>query len=115
MNQIAIDFEAPRAQREIGMACAMEHAERVSPGWKDLAYQFLLDFARNHPSFISEDVSDASKAAGMEQPPTDRAWGSLYVKAAKSGVIVQSGTGRSRRRHNSLCPRWQSRVCELAE
>ncbi len=91
------------------MIQAIDHADAVSPRWSDVAYAFLLQFARKHATFISEDVSDASKAWGMVQPPTDRAWGSVYRRAIKAGVIVQDGCGRSRRRHASICPMWRSK------
>lgn len=96
--------------RERGMAQSLEHAEREHFDWADQAYEFLRTYAKGHAEFISEDVSDASKAAGFPQPPTDRAWGMIYRRAIKRGVIIQVGTGRSRRRHASICPRWGSLV-----
>jgi hypothetical protein len=110
-EQQTIDFEAARAARDAGMTQAGEHAERVQAGWKDQAFEFLVRFARRRRFFISEDVSDASKEdPTFPQPPTDRAWGSIYVRAAREGVIVQDGSGRSRRRHASICPRRRSLV-----
>lgn len=102
------DMGMARAARDAGMQQSLDHAEAVYEGWQDEAYRFLERYARSHAYFISEDVSDASKAADMNQPPTDRAWGSLYRRAAKDGLIVQDGCGRSRRRHASICPRWKS-------
>lgn len=112
MNQLSIDFA--RAARDEGMQRAADHAERVTPQWLETAFAFLTTYARTHEKFISEDVSDASKAWGMIQPPTDRAWGSVYVRAVKSGIIVQDGAGRSRRRHASICPLWRSLIYKRA-
>ena len=109
-GQLSIDFAAAKSARDAGMQQAAIHAERVAEGWTDLAYQFLVQFAEKNQTFISEDVSDASKAWGMLQPPTDRAWGSVYVRAVKAGIIKQDGAGRSRRRHASICPMWRSLV-----
>lgn len=103
-------FQHAEAQRDIGMHRAARHAEEVHMHWNDQAYAFLVAFSRTHKEFISEDVSDASKAQGFPQPPTDRAWGSVYRKACRNDVIIQVGTGRSRRRHASICPRWGSLV-----
>lgn len=115
MNQIALDFETARAQRDAGMSQAVQHAEDVCPKWGDRAYEFLCDFAKRHTSFISEDVSDATKLdPSFPQPPTDRAWGSIYRRAAKDRLIVQEGLGRSRRRHASICPRWRSCIATNA-
>lgn len=101
-------FTHAEAQRDVGMMRAARHAESVHLHWNDQAYEFLVEFARTHEQFISEDVSDASKVADFPQPPTDRAWGSIYRKACKHDVIIQVGTGRSRRRHASICPKWGS-------
>jgi hypothetical protein len=106
MSQIDLDFS--RAARDRGMAQALDHAEREEPTWGDLAFAFLKRYAARHATFISEDVSDASREWGMIQPPTDRAWGPIYCRAAKAGIIVRDGTGVSRRRHASICPRWRS-------
>lgn len=108
------DYAAAKAERDAGMRLAADHAEDTSPGWNDRAYAFLVAFARTHDEFISEDVSDASKAGDFPQPPTDRAWGSVYRKACKNDIIIQVGTGRSRRRHASICPRWGSLVYQGA-
>lgn len=100
---------AARARDE-GIKRAADHADRTTPEWTDVAYSFLLSFARDHELFISEDVSNASKSAAFPQPPTDRAWGTVYRRAAKAGIIVQDGFGRSARRHASICPRWRSKI-----
>lgn len=97
-------------EREEGMQRALDRANRKVANWSDLAYQFLERYARQHGTFISEDVSEASKQWGMEQPPTDRAWGGVYRRAQKGGVITPDGTGRSKRRHNTICLRWRSLI-----
>jgi hypothetical protein len=101
---------SPAAQRDSGMLQAARHAEEVHENWNDRAYAFLVEYARHHPNFISEDVSDASIKVGFPQPETLRAWGSVYIKAIRNDVIIQVGAGRSRRRHASICPRWGSLI-----
>ena len=101
--------ESQRAAAE-GMRQAADHANKERHGWTADAYIFLLAFAERNTLFISEDVSSASKALGFPQPPTDRAWGAVYRKAIRDGVITQEGTGRSSRRHASICPRWRSQI-----
>lgn len=101
-----------RAEAEQGMDQAGEHADQVYPGWREEAYEFLVSYAERHPFFISEDVSDATKDLNhFVQPPTDRAWGSVYRRAIKERIIERAGTGISRRRHASICPKWRSLVC----
>lgn len=106
-----IDLAAARAQRDAGMQRAIEHAEDLNEDWSEQAYDFLIAFAQRNATFQSEDVSDASKrVTGFPQPPTDRAWGSIYTRAARAGVIEQHGIARSRRRHASVCILWRSLV-----
>jgi hypothetical protein len=100
--------------RDAGMRRATDHADDTHRGWNDRAYDFLVGFASTHAEFISEDVSDASRLAGFPQPPTLRAWGSVYRRAIRNDVIVQVGAGRSRLRHASICPRWGSLLCKAA-
>jgi hypothetical protein len=114
MTQLKINFEQARAARDSGMQQALDHAQAENPDWKTVAYTWLIGYAKTHPSFISEDVGDAYEAAGLPAPPTRRAWGSLYTKAAREGYITQDGMGRSRMRHASICPRWRSLVCRTA-
>jgi hypothetical protein len=101
--------EAVRA-RDAGMQRAAEHAEQTHRGWNERAFDFLRDYAMQNAEFISEDVSDASLATGFPQPPTLRAWGSVYRRAIREDVIIQTGSGRSRRRHATICPRWGSLI-----
>lgn len=105
-------LEYAEQQATAGMAVALDHAESVTAGWADRAYSFLVRFAKDRDTFISEDVSDASKHdPDFPQPPTDRAWGHIYRRAVKNGIIVRhNSVGKSRRRHASICPVWQSRI-----
>lgn len=105
--------EAEAAALE-GMERAADHADRAngfdSGRWREEALNFLFAFARGNRYFISENVSAASRVAELTQPPTDRAWGPVYKDAQKHGYIVQDGSGKSARRHNSICPRWRSLI-----
>jgi hypothetical protein len=105
-----IDAIEARKQADAGMKRAADHANETHSGWTDEAYSFLLSFARAHEFFISEDVSGAAKRSPLASPPTDRAWGGVYRRAAKAGIIVKDGTGISNRRHGSVCPRWRSKI-----
>jgi hypothetical protein len=108
--QLQLEYMQAFAARDEGMQRALSHAQRECADWKIIAYAWLIGYARTHKEFISEDVGDAHLAAGLSQPPTRRAWGPLYVKAQREGYIVLCGTGRSRMRHASVCPKWRSLV-----
>jgi len=110
MNQVAFDFSAARAAANRGMRQALDHAEYTDQEWPDLAYAFLCRYARSHEFFEGWHVTEAARLCGYDAPTTGRAWGSLYVKAQKDGVMVKAGAGRNPHRHNSICERYRSLV-----
>lgn len=120
-TQLHSNDKSIKQARQEGMsraADAMIAADNQIEGWSTIAYDFLCRFARNRadtePHFISEDVSKASKEKApngepyVPEPPTDRAWGSLYARARREGFIDKDGTGTSARRHGSVCIRWRA-------
>lgn len=107
--QMSIDFA--RAQREVAIQRVQDAAERRSPGWTDLALQFLALYAMRHPVFSSEDVLDASIDYGLPQPHDARAWGAVYRAAERRGVIRRSSIVYLRRRgHCSPALKWESAI-----
>lgn len=76
--------------RDNGMKQATDHANRVIPAWSTLAYHFLLNYIKTVPGFMTEDVRRAS-AGQVPEPPSNRAWGSIVVRAKKAGVIIPDG------------------------
>ena len=56
MTQATFDFTGEQLKRA-GMDLAQEHADAVTPGWSELAYQFLVNqFLPLHKRFMAEDV-----------------------------------------------------------
>lgn len=114
MNQLAIDFEA-RAQRDAGIRKAVDHAEDVTPGWSDRAFEMLRCFADDHRlngggSFTSEDLRTYASNLGLPSPPHLRAWGGVFQRGAKAGVIVKAGftTARAPHVHKSILATWRA-------
>lgn len=114
MEQHAIDFEAARLARDAGIAAAADHAERETPGWKDLAYDVFVDYARHNAEFLTEDVRFANPQ--LPQPPDKRAWGHVAIRAVKAGVIEHGGFAKAKdaKVHCSVNTLWRSRVCVRA-
>ena len=109
MNQGALDFTAARERRDVGIACATDHADRVIPSWRDKALAFVTEFARTaREPFLTENVVAASKAQGFEQPPDARAWGGPMRRAANAGVIRACGTGKAATSNLSPKVLWES-------
>lgn len=87
-----LDIKQARAERDTGINRAVDHADRVSEGWSDRAYQFLLKFLSGHNGpFMAEEVRSAAALMDFELPPSARAWGAVILKAAKAGIIERVG------------------------
>jgi hypothetical protein len=108
VNQPAFDFETARAERDAGIAQAIDHADRIEPAFKDRAYAWIVAYAKDHRRFISEQCTDAAAATGLVSPADSRAWGHPFRKAVRDGVIRKVGFGISTRRHLSPTPLWES-------
>jgi hypothetical protein len=95
--------------RDEGMARSANHAEAVTPGWKDLAFLIFCDYARTHPTFTTEHVRLHAMAAGLiEEPPDNRAWGSIAARARRAGITHFLGYGPSSdpKQHRSPAAIW---------
>lgn len=110
VNQQPIDFEAARRERDAGMDRAHQHAERLDMDWPDTAYAFLVRYARANAELEGWQVTNEAKRLGYASPADDRAWGSVYRRAMKEGVIEVCGVGRNPNRHASICPRYRSLI-----
>lgn len=108
--QLTIDFAEARAARDAGMSKALRHAERIDDEWPDAALGFLYRYARAHEHFISEEATAEAERLGYGSPADGRAWGGVFKRAAREGIIQRAGFGISKRRHLSPTPLWRSLV-----
>ena len=92
-----------REARDAGIKRAAEHAEDVSPNWGDRAFEVLRMYAwanrESGTTFTSEDVRNSILGVGLPEPSHLRAWGSVFKRAAKEGIIVKAGVAESRAVH----------------
>jgi len=95
--------------RDRGIDRAVSHADSVEPQWSEQAYQFLLTFLTHNREFMAEDVREASIGI-VPEPPSNRAWGGVIVRAAKAGYIRKAGFKKVRnsRAHCTPAAVWQS-------
>lgn len=110
-QQLTIDFAAAKAARDAGIQAATDHADAVTPKWSDIAYGYLHDFACTAESFTSEDVRTAAYATeAVPTPPNERAWGGVFMRAARNGVLLRDGydTARDPKVHCNVVTRWKS-------
>jgi hypothetical protein len=88
--------------RDTGAELATHHFDE----WQNKAEAVLEELARSGGVFSSEDIYEASGPA-----PSDGAMGALFLKAAKSGRIVNVGIVRAKRvsRHAGVVRTWRGR------
>ncbi len=109
MNDLFTALRA-KSERDIGIAQAAKNADEVTPGWSQLAYDWVKSYALVHREFISEDCTAAATVAGIPVPHDPRAWGHPFARAARQRIIVRIGYGISKRRHLSPTPLWRSQT-----
>lgn len=110
----AISLDEARAARDEGMKRALDHAERDVPAWSAVALQFLRGYAAKHRQFTSFELRNAAREWGLSMPATDKAFGSVFVKAAKEGVIERAGYVPHPERHASPTVLWNSLTVRVA-
>lgn len=115
MSQISIDFEAPTAHvarqlGAIGMGRASEHADRVMPGFSENAFAYLkawVSWRAVGDPFAGEEVVANARDDGIA-PPDGRAWGSVFTRASRAGLIRRSATLFPRTKgHGTKSPGWE--------
>lgn len=101
MIQITLDEALAKADQ--GMARALDRAEGDSPGWGELAFKFLRRYAEGNLEFPGFFVTAASEAdKDFPVPKNERAWGSIYHRAQRAGLIVKTQRRMKHpRRHGS--------------
>lgn len=80
--------------KQQGMRVALEHADS-STDWSSRAWKALVSFLNSitpDTKFMGEDIRDyAESKRNLERPPSNRAWGSLIIRAKKMGIIKHVG------------------------
>lgn len=90
-----ITKEEAETRRDVGMARAVDHADRVDAQWSDRAYGYLFDFCRltkqEGERFVIEDVRVWAAGQGFNEATDGRAWGAVIRRAASNGLIQKVG------------------------
>ena len=76
--------------RDKGIKKALDNANNTHNRWSEKAYDFLLKYIKYQYEFMTEDVRVASEKA-IPKPPSNRAWGSVILRASRSGLINRVG------------------------
>jgi len=108
---MTVTLTEARAQGEDGMRRALDHAEAKVLKWGDLASAYLKLYAETHDVFPGWFVTRAAELDGVvPKPPTLRAWGAIFKKAARLGYIKRTGYRPDPHRHAAPCPLWTSLI-----
>ncbi len=76
--------------RDAGINKAINHANSVTENWGDKAYVLFLQFIVDRTNFKCEDFREWVKDK-IDEPPSNRAFGAVIVRAAKAGKIKRIG------------------------
>lgn len=101
-GQRRIDFGPPTMQEaieggELGMARVEENAGEP---FAVRARQFVINYLRRHGASPGEDITDACKQEGI-RPHDDRAFGPVYNKLSRDGIIEKCGEAKRRKGHGT--------------
>ena len=112
MTQDSFDWTQARAARDAGIQMAADHADAVVPKWSDAAYEILVCYCKRSgfgARFTSEDVRAYADKAGLISPPHLRAWGGVFQRAARCGLVSKAGTdtAKSTNVHCAIITVWR--------
>jgi hypothetical protein len=104
-----------RQAAQAGIDVAIEHADRVAPEWRHLAYDALVEFAKTQPTFTIEQLREHLNGK-LADPPSLRAWGGIARKAQHAGIIEHGGfvEATATNVHANVVTLWRSRIVGVA-
>ena len=94
-----------------GMNNAAAHAERDNEGWNRMAFEAFVKYASaTAEPFMTEEVRWYAEALGIPEPPDNRAWGSVAMRAKHAGLVYSVGYApqKSVNTHRSPKTLWKS-------
>jgi len=101
-----MDYAQAREAAETGMALAEDKANRDRWGWSDDAMHGIEMYCLAHADdqFLAEQVRAWAEGMGLvDAPDNGRAWGAVFKKAARLGVIRRVGYAPSK--SSNLAPK----------
>lgn len=111
MTRTQLDLSFARRARDKGMKKAIDHADEVHPSWSERAYELLKAFILvQKEKFLAEDFRMAIISAGLiEEPPHNRAFGGLFMRACKAGLIerVEYAPVKNWKAHRAMASVWR--------
>jgi len=105
MSQLNIDFATrvrdARAVGEVAGDLAADRAEKTDPFFRTRALEFIVGYIRQQGEATGESATQAAVLAGIS-PPDQRAFGPVYARALKEGLIRVVGYVPRAKGHGSM-------------
>jgi hypothetical protein len=102
-----------RTGRDAGMGRSTAHADDCHADWSAMAYFSVRNFIRKYDAnFTAEEVRSWAHAKGLPMPPDGRAWGSVFQRVAREGIIRKLGYRQAEGRACHMHPVTLWRVVE---
>jgi len=99
--------------KEEGIDKSAEKQESVEPGWMESAVYWLVAYAAEKPTFITEDFRKWAEEKGLSKPAEPRAYGAVIRMGVKAKAIAPTGQYRPMTSSQShSCPKmvWKSLI-----
>ena len=111
MIQSSFNFSGSEL-KEKGIELAIDHAEQVTPNWKEKAFEMFKEWLRGWPSgyrFLMEDARVSLEIRELQPPPSLRAYGRIIQMAKKEGLIIHAGYRqvKNAKAHQANASQWQ--------
>lgn len=97
--------------KQDGIEKALNNANNTHEKWEDIAYNFLLEYAKNNRTFQIEEVRES--AVGIVPPaPSKRSWGGITQTAQRNRIIRSIGykPTKGTTAHKALANVWSSNI-----
>ncbi len=110
MTQMGLDFSG-ESLKEAGINQVLAHTEADTPDWTECAFSLLEAFARRVGRFSSDEFREYV-AGILPEPPHVNAYGGLFSRAARAGIIKSVGYVKATRAaaHRRVVTVWQMAI-----
>ena len=105
-EQLASYFIPEESKMSKAIRLSEDKQNKIVNNWSDNAIKLLTVYCITVKDFIAEDFRKYAEANGLEQPREPRAYGGLFVRAKKIGLIESTGQYRKMKSEQShSCPK----------
>jgi len=101
--------DAAREARNVAMERVADRANRCD-NWTARAYTMLGGLCIlciiSKRGTLGEDIRSKAYEHGLDRPPDERAWGPVFARAKRDGILRRVGFGKAKTSHLSPKSLW---------